>query len=142
MPSTGKKLAGTLASVAYVGERRRLPRFIFAERAKPRKKLMTKANEVTTQIKQAIDVVERKDHLHRPITSPGSQVAQKMSPEVLRQVTLAREALRQVPEIRADRVERVRAQIEAGTYQVDSMLIARKLLGLPAREDATPTLPE
>jgi flagellar biosynthesis anti-sigma factor FlgM len=103
---------------------------------------MTNANEQTTQIKQEIDVVERKDHLSSPIPNPGSPVAQKKSPEVLRQVTLAREALRQVPEIRADRVERVRAQIEAGTYQVDSTLIARKLLGLPAREDATPTLPE
>ncbi len=103
---------------------------------------MTKANDLPTQIKQANDVVERKDHLTRPITSPGSQVAQKMSPEVLRQVTLAREALRQVPEVRAELVERVRAQIEAGTYQVDSKLIARKLLGLPVGEDATPTLPE
>jgi len=97
---------------------------------------MTKTNELATQIKQAIDVVEREDHLPRPITSPGSQAAQKMSPEVLRQVTLAREALHQVPEIRAALVDRVRAQIEAGTYQVDSTLIASKLLGLPAGEDA------
>ncbi len=95
---------------------------------------MTKTNDVATQIKQAIDVVEREDHLPRPITSPGSQAAQKMSPEVLRQMMLAREALRQVPEIRTELVERVRAQIEAGTYQMDSMLIARKLLGLSTEE--------
>lgn len=103
---------------------------------------MTKANKLSTQNKQGVDVVERKDLLPGPITSAGSEVAQKMSPEVLRQVTIAREALRQVPEIRAELVERVRAQIEAGTYQVDSMLIARKLLGLTADEDATPTLPQ
>jgi len=92
--------------------------------------------DLTTQIKQAIAVIERKDHLPGPTTSPSSQVAQKMSPELLRQVTLAREALRQVPEIRAALVEHVRAQIEAGSYQVDRTLIARKLLGLPAGEDA------
>ncbi len=45
-------------------------------------------------------------------------------------VKRACEMVRQVPEIRAERVAMLRAQIQAGSYQVDSKLIARKLLGI------------
>ena len=51
-------------------------------------------------------------------------------PEVSLQVQMALEALRQTPEVRYELVERIRAEIEAGTYRIDNMLIARKLLGI------------
>ncbi len=41
---------------------------------------------------------------------------------------LARKALADVPAVRQDRVQTLRARIESGEYQVDSKEVARKLL--------------
>ena len=41
------------------------------------------------------------------------------------------QAAMQWPEIRAYRIEELRAQIEAGTYEIDSMALAQKILDAP-----------
>lgn len=91
---------------------------------------MQKGNNLATLIEQEIDAVDLKTDQPAPISSPDALADQKMPPEILR----LRVALHQVPETRAKLVERTRAEIEAGTYQINSMLIARKLLGFPDNE--------
>jgi negative regulator of flagellin synthesis FlgM len=45
-----------------------------------------------------------------------------------RELSLAREAARQAPDVRADRVAALRQQIAAGTYHVSDDLLAQKIL--------------
>ena len=44
------------------------------------------------------------------------------------EMKLARAAMAETPEVRADRVESLKAQIEAGTYQVNSSDVAERIL--------------
>ena len=44
------------------------------------------------------------------------------------------QAAMRAPEIRAHRLEELRAQIEAGTYEINSMALARKMLNAPTTE--------
>ena len=60
----------------------------------------------------------------------GSHAHHHIIPQEQWQVQQALEAIRYSQEIRAARVEALRAQIEAGTYQVDSVSLAMKLLGI------------
>ncbi|TMF47167.1 MAG: flagellar biosynthesis anti-sigma factor FlgM [Chloroflexi bacterium] len=91
---------------------------------------MTKRNHMTTQTRQALDEVELKANQPGSTSSRSLRAQQVPVPEVSLQVQMALEALRQTPEVRYELVERIRAEIEAGTYQIDNMLIARKLLGI------------
>ena len=60
----------------------------------------------------------------------GSHALHHIVPQEQLQVQQALEAILYSPEIRAARVEALRAQIEAGTYQVDRVSLAMKLLGV------------
>jgi len=61
---------------------------------------------------------------------PGSHAHHHIVPQEQWQVQQALETIRYSPEVRAARVEALRAQIEAGTYQIDSVSLAMKLLGI------------
>ena len=91
---------------------------------------MTKRNHMTIQTRQALDEVELKANQPGSTSSRSSSAQQVPASEVPLQVQMALEALRQTPEVRYELVERIRAEIEAGTYRIDNMLIARKLLGI------------
>lgn len=45
-----------------------------------------------------------------------------------RQFEVAMKAVRDVPEVRMEKVEAIKRQIEAGTYKVDSKAVAEKIL--------------
>ena len=85
---------------------------------------------MTTQTRQALDEVELKANQPGSTSSRSLRAQQVPASEVPLQVQMALEALRQTPEVRYELVERIRAEIEAGTYRIDNMLIARKLLGI------------
>jgi flagellar biosynthesis anti-sigma factor FlgM len=91
---------------------------------------MTKRSGLTTQVKQSLDEVELEANRPGSISSGSSHAHQVPAPEVSMEVQMALEALRNTPEVRYDLVERIRAEIEAGSYQIDNVLIARKLLGM------------
>lgn len=57
--------------------------------------------------------------------SRGDSVS--LSPKA-RQLQAAREALAAMPEIREEKVAAIRAQIEAGTYEIDGEKIADKMM--------------
>jgi negative regulator of flagellin synthesis FlgM len=61
--------------------------------------------------------------------TPSAAVGEKvrLSPKV-RELQAARTVAAGIPEIRKEKVAAIRAQIEAGTYRVDSEKIAGKLL--------------
>ena len=103
---------------------------------------MTKRNHMTTQTRQVLDEVELKANQPGSTSSRSLRAQQVPVPEVSLQVQMALEALRQTPEVRYELVERIRAEIEAGTYRIDNMLIARKLLGIPQLENIEATIPE
>ncbi|MGI5820096.1 MAG: flagellar biosynthesis anti-sigma factor FlgM [Armatimonadota bacterium] len=45
------------------------------------------------------------------------------------EIRAARAALAETPEVRAERVAELKAQIEAGTYQIDADRVAERILG-------------
>jgi negative regulator of flagellin synthesis FlgM len=49
-----------------------------------------------------------------------------------RELSLAREAARQAPDVRAERVAALRQQIAAGTYHVSDDLLAQKIVDFKA----------
>lgn len=84
-------------------------------------------------IKQTLNGVEIKEERAKPIA--GRQIIERRpAPDVKR----ACEMVRQVSEVRAERVAMLKAQIQAGTYHVDSKRIARKMLGLSSDESNEP----
>jgi flagellar biosynthesis anti-sigma factor FlgM len=103
---------------------------------------MTERNHMTTQTRQASDEVELKANKPGSTSSRSSHAHQVPTPEVPLQVEMALETLRHTPEVRYELVERIRAEIEAGTYRIDNMLIARKLLGIPQLENIEAIMPE
>jgi len=103
---------------------------------------MTEGNHMTTQTRQELDEVELKANRTGSISGRGSRAHQVPAPEVPLQVQMALETLRHTPEVRYELVERIRAEIEAGTYRIDNVLIARKLLGIPQLENIEATMPE
>jgi len=58
---------------------------------------------------------------------PALNDSVNLSPQA-RQLQAAREALAAMPEIREEKVAAIRAQIEAGTYKIDSEQIAGKMI--------------
>lgn len=44
------------------------------------------------------------------------------------------QAAMHAPEMRTHRIEELRAQIEAGTYEIDSMALAQKMLNVPGTQ--------
>ncbi len=83
----------------------------------------------TIRVKMALDAQQEKAH-HAIGSSASKQREHVVSTEDQLNMRRAIEAIRRSPEIRADRVEAIRAQIKTGTYRIDSTTLARKLLGL------------
>lgn len=63
----------------------------------------------------------------QPIASPASGDQVSLSPQA-RELQAARAAAAAMPEIREEKVAAIRAQVEAGTYVVDSEKIAVNMI--------------
>jgi anti-sigma28 factor (negative regulator of flagellin synthesis) len=88
-----------------------------------------------------VEAEERQTNLLKHVSTPGSLENHRIAPEERLQVQLALKAMRYSPEVRTERVEAILAQIEAGTYRVDSMALALKLLGI-SKQGAIDKAPE
>jgi flagellar biosynthesis anti-sigma factor FlgM len=73
---------------------------------------------------------ERKAQHLKQGYKPGSHTRQQVDPQEQLQVQHALKAIHRSPEIRAEKINALRTQIEAGTYQIDSTSLAMKLLGI------------
>jgi negative regulator of flagellin synthesis FlgM len=71
------------------------------------------------------DAQKTTNSTHAQPTSGGDSVS--LSPQA-RELRSAREALTALPDIREEKVAAIRAQIEAGTYKVDSEKTAAKMI--------------
>ncbi len=69
-----------------------------------------------------------------PAAAQGDRVA--LSPQA-RELMDARQAIRQMPEVDAQKVAKVRAQLQEGTYVVDSQKIAAKMVAEALLNDLT-----
>lgn len=65
---------------------------------------------------------------------PGARVDSQAALEKQAQVQHALKAVYHSPEVRAEKIEVLRAQIEAGTYQIDRTTLAMKLLGVTEQD--------
>lgn len=65
---------------------------------------------------------------------PGVRVEARAAVEKQAQVRHALKAVYRSPEVRAEKIEALRAQIEAGTYQINYISLAGKLLGIAAQD--------
>jgi flagellar biosynthesis anti-sigma factor FlgM len=70
---------------------------------------------------------------HQPAARVESQAA--VAKQALVQHAL--KAVYRSPEVRAAKIEALRAQIEAGTYQINRTSLAMKLLGITEQEDVS-----
>ena len=61
---------------------------------------------------------------------PDVRVESQAALEKQAQVQQALKAVYRSPEVRAEKIEALRAQIEAGTYQINRISLAMKLLGI------------
>jgi flagellar biosynthesis anti-sigma factor FlgM len=68
------------------------------------------------------------------VNRPGSLESNQIAPEEQLQVQLALEAIHHSPEVRVERIEALRAQIEAGTYRFNSKALAMKLLRIEEQD--------
>ncbi len=64
----------------------------------------------------------------RRTDKPGARVEQQA------QVQHALNAFYRSPEVRGEKIEALRARIEAGTYQINRVALARKLLGITEQD--------
>jgi len=82
-----------------------------------------------------IEAEERKANHAKQGDKAASRVDHQTVLEKQAQVQHALKAVYSSPEVRAEKINGLRAQIEAGTYQIDSTSLAMKLLGL-TKQDA------
>ena len=75
---------------------------------------------------------ERKAHHLKQGYKPGSHTRQQVVPQELVQHAL--KAIHRSPEVRAEKINALRTQIEAGTYHINSTSLARKLLGITEQD--------
>ena len=75
---------------------------------------------------------ERKAQYLKRGYRPGSQNRQQIAPQ--EQLQHALEAMYRSPEVRAEKINALRAMIESGTYQIDSTSLAMKLLGIKEQD--------
>ena len=64
-----------------------------------------------------------------PVTKRGAAV-----PERARLLSEARRALRALPEVREEKVERFRSEVDSGDYRVDGEEVAEKIVSDAVRE--------
>lgn len=72
----------------------------------------------------------RAQRAHKPAARADRQAAV----EKQAQVQHALKAIYRSPEMRVEKIEALRARIEAGTYQINRTSIARKLLGIEEQD--------
>jgi flagellar biosynthesis anti-sigma factor FlgM len=65
---------------------------------------------------------------------PAARVERQAAVEKQAQVQHALKAVYRSPEVRAGKIEALRAQIEAGTYRINRTSLAMKLLGMTEQD--------
>ncbi len=65
---------------------------------------------------------------------PGARVDSQAAVKKQAQVQDALKAVYRSPEVRTGKIEALRAQIEAGTYQINRTALAMKLLGITEQD--------
>jgi negative regulator of flagellin synthesis FlgM len=68
----------------------------------------------------AADPSEKKG---RPVSGAGSEMSRKAQ-----ELQKARKALKNIPDVREDKVARIKKQIENGTYEIDAEETAEKMI--------------
>ena len=98
---------------------------------------MERRRDVDTQkiLTSEAGVEAKKASELRQGTKPGARLVQQAAVEQRAQVQHALKAVYRSPEVRAGKIEALRAQIEAGTYQINRTALAMKLLGI-SKQDA------
>ncbi len=77
---------------------------------------------------------ERKAQRVKQGYKSGSHIRQQVVPQEQLQVQHALKAIQRAPEVRSEKINALRVQIEAGTYQIDSASLAMKLLGMTEQD--------
>lgn len=78
------------------------------------------------------DAREQKAQHLKQSHKPGVDVRQRVV--LQEQVQHALKAIQRSPEVRTEKINALRAQIEAGTYQINSTSLAMKLLGMTEQD--------
>jgi negative regulator of flagellin synthesis FlgM len=97
---------------------------------------METRRDLAVQKTQASEVgaEERKAQHLKQGNEPGSHARQRVVSQEQLQVQRALEAIHRSPEVRAEKINALRTQIDAGTYQIDSTSLAIKLLGITEQD--------
>ena len=97
---------------------------------------MERRRDVDTQKTQTSVAVmeEQKENHVRRSDKPGVHVDSRVAVEKQARVQNARKAVHRSPQARAGKIEALRAQIEASTYQIDCSSLAMKLLGITEQD--------
>jgi flagellar biosynthesis anti-sigma factor FlgM len=93
---------------------------------------METRRDLAVQKTQASEVgaEERKAHHLKHGYKSGSHTRKQVAPQEQLHVQHALKSIQRSPEVRAEKINALRTQIEAGTYQINSTSLARKLLGI------------
>lgn len=97
---------------------------------------MVRRRDVETQktLTSEAEVEAKKVNQARSGHKPGAHAQSQAAIEKQAQVEYALRAIYRSPEVRVKKVEALRAQIEAGTYQINRSALAMKLLGIPEQD--------
>jgi negative regulator of flagellin synthesis FlgM len=97
---------------------------------------MERRRDLATQktLASEVGVEERKANHAKRSDKSGSRVDHQAVLEKQAQVQHALKAVYRSPEVRAEKINALRAQIEAGTYQINSTSLAMKLLGITEQD--------
>lgn len=97
---------------------------------------MERRHDADTQKTRTSEVAvdEQKANPARRGNRPAARVVDQATVKELAQVQHALKAVHRSAEARTEKIEALRARIEAGTYQVDSASLAMKLLGITEQD--------
>ena len=97
---------------------------------------METRRDLAVQQTQASEVgaEERKAHQLKQGYKPGSYTRQQADHQEQLQMQIAIKAIQRGPEVRAEKINALRAMIESGTYQIDSTSLSMKLLGIKEQD--------
>lgn len=91
-------------------------------------------NAYTSEVRSTHTTPTSSSRDNLPVSSPSSRGGDEVivSPEALL-FQRAKEALKSVPEVRVGVIQRLQEQLQNGTYSVDGVLVAEKLIEAVAR---------
>lgn len=97
---------------------------------------MVRRRDVETQktLTSEAEVEAKKVNQARSGHKPRAYVQSQTAIEKQAQMEHALRAFYRSPEVRAGKLEALRVQIEAGTYQINRTALAMKLLGIPEQD--------